>query len=787
MIRTKNKKRYINEDGKIINLNGEIQSLLDFNATKEFIPRYYDYHTSNKAFLNFHVLLKKLGIKNHNEHLQIFDKSLIGVDPRSASLTDQEKAKVLNEIRINPWYYLREVLLFENNIKFRLDIGAFFTLFLMMRSVDFIEELPRQTGKTFTVMTYIGWLMNFGTTDCKLGNVHYKQTEIVKNIKLIIEILDSLPEYLQLHRKSLKSDKEGALKVKDKSQDAANKMDIYCEIYNNELSSFIVGTDKDQANNTGRGRTIPIWVIDEFAHIKFNDIAYNALKPASRAAIERAKMTGKPYGIWCMCTPGDMKTDKGKWCRYFIDNMCMHFGPDHYKIADMTKEEIDEYINKFSRSNIVHLAFEHYLLGYNAEWMTDASKGLVIPKIRSEVMLKWEVNTDNSPFSANTLSVLDTYANINEEKKFTYKLDDEGNSIDYYPTENQPTDFLMYLFTFREHGLVLGIDVAFGGGGESDSSTIVAVDPKTLRVVFTYRRNDIAADHLAMLLWRLIKEFFTEMDVPVALAIERNSNGATVIHMLKRFDDLSRYLVVYPVSDAKMANPTSVSDYAFSYNGSVTKFDIGLQVNETTRAQLMNILIQLVTKYTRAIAYKPISSEVKTVIIKKTTSGKERIEHSQGNHDDVIFGLVHAVYAIMYNTELLKIRNGITVTPDNFMINDNSLSINTTRANVGRVFITYEIKDGKMIDKYLDTRTNEYITRESAERIIAEEKANVLISSEKKEIPDGESLKEQYLPENIYNNVKERYGDENINVSRDHSAPPVESPDSYDLWLSSLL
>ena len=40
----------------------------DYLLTKKYIPRYYDYNTKNTSAINLHILLKKLGIKNNNEH-----------------------------------------------------------------------------------------------------------------------------------------------------------------------------------------------------------------------------------------------------------------------------------------------------------------------------------------------------------------------------------------------------------------------------------------------------------------------------------------------------------------------------------------------------------------------------------------------------------------------------------------------------------------------------------------------------------------------------------------------
>ena len=93
------------EDGTKVNTR-------DYLLTKPYIKRYYDFNTKNISALNLHVLLKKLGVKNNKEHLQIFNPSLIGIDPHDPLLKDNVKAAIIQECIHNYWYVYREILLF---------------------------------------------------------------------------------------------------------------------------------------------------------------------------------------------------------------------------------------------------------------------------------------------------------------------------------------------------------------------------------------------------------------------------------------------------------------------------------------------------------------------------------------------------------------------------------------------------------------------------------------------------------------------------------------------------
>lgn len=70
---------------------------------------FYDYTTRNKSFIDIYLILKDKGIKNNNFHLLLFDKSLVGVDPRDPGLSNEVKHKIIEECSMNIWYFLREV------------------------------------------------------------------------------------------------------------------------------------------------------------------------------------------------------------------------------------------------------------------------------------------------------------------------------------------------------------------------------------------------------------------------------------------------------------------------------------------------------------------------------------------------------------------------------------------------------------------------------------------------------------------------------------------------------
>ena len=70
----------------------------------------YDWKTENKSFIDVHIQLKLLGIKNNAFHLILLNPLLQGVDPYSEDLTNEQVMMIVQECKLNMFYYLREVV-----------------------------------------------------------------------------------------------------------------------------------------------------------------------------------------------------------------------------------------------------------------------------------------------------------------------------------------------------------------------------------------------------------------------------------------------------------------------------------------------------------------------------------------------------------------------------------------------------------------------------------------------------------------------------------------------------
>lgn len=125
---------------------------------------YIDYNTKNQSFLRIALVLKRMGIHNYYFFLSLYDRTLLGVDPRSPNLTTEQMLRISQECKINIWYFLREVVRVpvigqEDGTPFELNRGNLALTWAFMNDVDIGLVQPRQTGKTIGMQCIIDHAM----------------------------------------------------------------------------------------------------------------------------------------------------------------------------------------------------------------------------------------------------------------------------------------------------------------------------------------------------------------------------------------------------------------------------------------------------------------------------------------------------------------------------------------------------------------------------------------------------------------------------------------------------
>lgn len=253
----------------------------------------YDFNTTNESAIEVAKQLKDLGIENPYIHLQLYDKSLVGVDPFDEEhLTLRQKAKIKKEIRINLWYYLREIVRIKETggtTRYKFHRGNIAQTYCFLLNLDVIELLPRQNGKTIGAVCNYSWLYNFATInmDGIFSNKQLADSQL--NIARLNSVTELLPSYLKTHL--------------NEKTDTDNLDKIRCDENNNSIKAVPSPKDISSAEKIGRGNTVACIWYDEFAFLKYNKRVFDAAAFAYSKASEAAEENGAPHSRIITTTP----------------------------------------------------------------------------------------------------------------------------------------------------------------------------------------------------------------------------------------------------------------------------------------------------------------------------------------------------------------------------------------------------------------------------------------------------------------------------------------------------
>ena len=200
-----------------------------------------DYTTKNDSFIRMSMVLKKMGIRNHNFCLALHDATLQGVDPHSNDLTIVQKAKIIKECKINVWYFIREVVRIpvvgsEKGIRFVLNRGNLAFTWTFTNDIDIGWIQPRQTGKTYGVEVITAWMMFVVGFNLDIGMFTKDATLVQDNVARLKEIRDGLPKWM----------------ITKTPTDSDRKEGLYYAGLNNEYKTFTSANDENGAYKLGR-------------------------------------------------------------------------------------------------------------------------------------------------------------------------------------------------------------------------------------------------------------------------------------------------------------------------------------------------------------------------------------------------------------------------------------------------------------------------------------------------------------------------------------------------------
>ena len=583
--------------------------------------------TTNQSFIDMHFILKEKGIKNNDFFLVLFDKDLIGVDPRDPSLNQYMQAKILREVMHNFWYFLREVIRIpdqggsiSSGARYKLHRGNLAMNFLFTLNYNMFVELPRQHFKTMSALCRYLWTFNFATTNSEIMFIHKNHDGSKENLGRVKRLREALPSYLQM---------SSVIGIDGKRVKVSNTVETLQHPTNhNKIKTLPSARNKALANNLGRGCTMPIHYYDEFAFVIHNKIIYAAATPAYKTASNNAKRNGAPYGILLTTTPGDLQTDEGSYA-YDIRNAATPWNEKYY---DLSYEQLEELRVSNTNSSFFHIRFTYQQLGsgeqYFKEMVVDLNRDW--ESIRREVLLEWARIAGNCPFKREDLELIEQYC---REPLRTMLF---GRAGQY--------QFNIYEDLDLRYPPIIGVDVA--GALYQDSSAITVVDSRSTRVTATFSCNYIPTDDLAELIYTLVKNYMPN----AVVNIESNGGfGGSVLQRLVK-TNIKRNLY-YEIKDKVLEER---SNGIRTVRNSVKVKVYGLNSTKDKRARLIELLYERVNYHKDKFISKTILEEMQAMEVKK--NGK--VEHSSNSHDDQVFSYLMAIY-VWYDGQDLVERYGI--------------------------------------------------------------------------------------------------------------------------------
>lgn len=253
----------------------------------------YDTETSNISFIQTALDLKRIGIKNHMFFLKLYDRSLKGIDPHDPSLPEEYIIRIINECIINPWYFLRECARIEDQgnpkgIQYMLNRANLAATWCFINGIDFDLVVPRQIGKTQSVLAIIDWAYLLGTTNSEMMFLNMEASKSVENLNRLKTQRDLLPPYLQF---KVQLDEDGK-EVKG----IDNVKTLFNASNKNKIVTKGQARSVADAERIGRGSTQPVHYIDEFEFIPKIGTIMSAAGPAYSTA---SKNAARNDGIYC--------------------------------------------------------------------------------------------------------------------------------------------------------------------------------------------------------------------------------------------------------------------------------------------------------------------------------------------------------------------------------------------------------------------------------------------------------------------------------------------------------
>lgn len=582
----------------------------------------YDTKTKNKSFITVQKQLELLGVENNSFHLILLNPRLQGVDPHDPNLTIEQIMMVIQECKLNMFYYLREVVRIEeqggNLIPFRMDRGTLAACYCFYNNINFYLMKPRQTGKTVGINAMLSWAFKFQGPNGDFLFSCNKEDLAKKNLRGMKNIINHLPKYM--------------VKMGTETKDATGKtirktdnIKTYREpAQNNGAMVANCASSEDAAETIGRGFTHIYQFFDEAEFTKYIDIIVKVSGMSYNTASRNAEKNHSGHCRIFATTPGNLSDKKACQSAMKIVNDCIPWNEKYY---DTDISEFKATVKAKSTFRVVYIEYDYKQLGYGEDWFMDAvsNVGGDPDKVRREILLQRFSGNSNSPFTVDEIEELEA----NQLKPIAVKKLNRIYEILFY---EKPRKNRMYF---------IGVDPSDGTG--SDNYAVTVLDPYELKVVAEFRSPYMTVDGCVDLVTWMCDNYFNN---PLII-VERNRNGGAVVERFKSSKLRSRLYSSPEATDDKDRIRDKLDDNGFIKEQFIRNKYFGSSTTTTTRQLMMNLLLDMVHFSRHLVNTKYIVDDIKNLVIKN-----DKIQAAAGEHDDSVMSWLIALYILYYGQKL---------------------------------------------------------------------------------------------------------------------------------------
>lgn len=500
------------------------------------------------------------------------------------------------------------------------------------------------THNTVAALAIFTWILYSSGHNATVGMMAKDNKLREENVSRIRRLADSLPSWWL---------------SKDKFRDKNNATGIRYQALGTELTTMVAQDSVVEADKQGRGSTLPAIWWDEFEFISQIETSYSTMIASGGTARITAAENGMIHSNIITTTAGDPTHEACKQAAAILDG-ALEFSEGLYDIKD--NETLMTVVEKSSSQNMIIGIFSHLQLGRDNDWLR---KEIRIAKMSPDKVMREYLNQRVS-LQEHPIIPKEDLVRIAASKREVAWIEFLGDSFvgRWYVTQAEAESA-----AFRARPLIVGCDSSELIG--QDATTLVAVDPNTLEVVFTMYCKEGNIHKVGTIVHRLLMRYPKMVFVP-----ENKSSGTAIIDsvclLLKnegvnpftrifnwiadRRDELE--FAKYNIHDPRLAD-------------TVAKKYFGIKTSKSSRDELYSeVLMMAASKGGDGVRDARLIRELSAL-----TERNGRVDHVSGGNDDHVIAWALAMWFIM------KAKNhALYGIPDRYVMRGLTTSVDDSKA-----------------------------------------------------------------------------------------------------------